>query len=157
VTVHNLPDLDDLQLFVTVIHAGSMGRAAKELGLSPSAVSKRLAVLEARLGVVLVRRTTRQLSLTEAGEAAFRWAEHLLAAAGAMAQELAPGGALRGLLRVSSSSGFGRNHVARVVSEFAAQHPEVEVRLEALDRPVDPAAEGIDVDIRVGGMREPHL
>ncbi|MBE9605379.1 LysR family transcriptional regulator [Acetobacteraceae bacterium H6797] len=134
-----------------------MGRAATELGLSPSAVSKRLSLLEARLGVVLMRRTTRRLSLTEAGETAFRWAQHLLAAASDMAQELAPGGALRGLLRVSASSGFGRNHVAPVLSDFAARHPEVEVRLEALDRPVDPAAEGIDVDIRIGGTREPHL
>ena len=75
-----------------------------------------------------------------------------------MAQELSvSGGTPRGSLRVSASPGFGRHHVAPALSEFALRYPEVEVRLEILDRPVDPVAEGIDVDIRVGGLREPHL
>jgi LysR family transcriptional regulator, transcriptional activator for dmlA len=135
-----------------------LARAAAELGLSPSAVSKRLTLLESRLGVRLLHRTTRRIALTEDGETTYRWARHLLAAADDMAQELsAAGGVPTGVLRVSTSSGFGRNHVAPVLSDFAARHPAVEVRLDALDRPVDPSAEGIDVDVRVGGAREPHL
>lgn len=156
--MHNLPDLDDLRLFTSVVHAGSLARAAAELGLSPSAVSKRLSSLEARLGTRLLHRTTRRLALTEDGETAYRWAGHLLGAADDMAQELsAAGPEPRGVLRVSASSGFGRNHVAPVLSAFAARFPAVEVRLDALDRPVDPVAEGIDVDVRVGGAREPDL
>jgi LysR family transcriptional regulator, transcriptional activator for dmlA len=156
--VHNLPDLTDLRLLTIVVHAGSLARAAAELGLSPSAVSKRLTLLESRLGVRLLHRTTRRIALTEDGETAYRWARYLLAAADDMAQELsAAGGVPTGVLRVSTSSGFGRNHVAPVLSDFAARHPAVEVRLDALDRPVDPSAEGIDVDVRVGGAREAHL
>jgi LysR family transcriptional activator of dmlA len=156
--VHNLPDLTDLRLLTIVIHAGSLARAAAELGLSPSAVSKRLTVLESRLGVRLMYRTTRRIALTEDGETAYRWARHLLAATDDMEQELSvAGGVPKGLLRVSTSSGFARNYVAAVLSDFASRYPAVEVRLDALDRPVDPAAEGIDVDVRVGGAQEPHL
>ena len=75
-----------------------------------------------------------------------------------MTQELSvAGGTPQGMLRVSTSPGFGRTHVAPALSEFAVSHPEVEIRLDVLDRPVDLVAEGIDVDIRVGGLREPHL
>jgi LysR family transcriptional regulator, transcriptional activator for dmlA len=156
--VHNFPDLSDLRLFTVVVHATSLARAAAELGLSPSTVSKRLTVLEDRLGVRVLHRTTRQIALTEDGETVYRWAQRLLSATDDMAQELSvAGGSPKGVLRVSTSSGFGRNHVALVLSDFAARYPEVEVRLDALDRPVDVLAEGIDIDVRVGGTREPHL
>jgi LysR family transcriptional regulator, transcriptional activator for dmlA len=156
--VHNLPDLPDLKLFSAVMQAGSLARAARELGLAPSTVSKRLGVLEARLGVRLMHRTTRHLAITEDGEAVYRWTQRLLTMADDMAQELSTASGMpTGVLRVSTSSGFGRNHVASVLSGFASRYPEVEVRLDLLDRPVEPSAEGIDVDIRLGGMREPHL
>lgn len=156
--MHNLPDLTDLHLFTIVVHAGSLARAAAELGMSPSAVSKRISQLESRLGIRLLHRTTRHIALTEDGETAYRWTRHLLASVGDMTEELSAGsGVPKGMLRVSTSSGFGRNHVAPVLSEFAARYPEVEIRLEAIDRPVDPVAEGIDVDVRVGGRREPNL
>jgi LysR family transcriptional activator of dmlA len=61
------------------------------------------------------------------------------------------------MLRVSTSPGFGRNHVAPALSAFAVRYPAVEIRLEVLDRPVDPVVEDLDVDIRIGGLREPHL
>ena len=156
--MHNLPDLTDFHLFTVVVHAGSLARAAAELGMSPSAVSKRISLLESRLGVRLLHRTTRHIALSEDGETTYRWARHLIAAADDMKEELSAGSDVpKGMLRVSTSSGFGRNHVAPVLSEFATRYPAVEIRLEALDRPVDPAAEGIDVDIRVGRRREPHL
>jgi LysR family transcriptional activator of dmlA len=156
--VHNVPDLSDLRLFTVVVHATSLARAAAGLGLSPSTVSKRLTILEERLGVRVLHRTTRQISLTEDGETVYRWAQRLLSASDDMAQELSvSSGSPTGVLRVSTSSGFGRNHVAPVLSDFAARYPEVEVRLDALDRPVDVLAEGIDIDVRVGGTREPHL
>ena len=76
--MHNLPDLPDLKLFATVLQAGSLARAARELGLAPSTVSKRLDVLEGRLGVRLMHRTTRRLAVTEDGEAVYRWTQRLL-------------------------------------------------------------------------------
>ena len=75
-----------------------------------------------------------------------------------MTQELSiAGGIPRGMLRVSTSPGFGCKHVAPALSEFAIRYPDVEIRLEVLDRPVDLVAEGIGADVRVGGLRERHL
>jgi LysR family transcriptional activator of dmlA len=156
--MHNLPALADLRLFCVVLRRGSLAAAAAELGASPSLVSKRISLLEATLGTRLLHRTTRRIVVTEDGETVYRWAQRILADVDDMAQELsAAEGTPQGSLRVSTSPGFGRNHVAPVLSAFSIRHPAVEIRLEILDRPVDPVAEGIDVDIRVGGLREPHL
>jgi len=146
----------DLRLLCEVKRQGSLAAAA--LGASPFFASKRLALLETTLGTRLLHRTTRRIQFTDDGETAYRWARRILTDADDMAQELSvAGGMPRGLLHVSASPGFGRNHVAPALSEFAVRYPEVEIRLEILDRPVDPVAEGIDVDIRIGGLREPHL
>jgi LysR family transcriptional regulator, transcriptional activator for dmlA len=156
--MHNLPALPDLKLFLVVLRRGSLAAAAAELGASPSFVSKRIGVLEAALGVRLLHRTTRRITVTDDGEAVHRWAQRILADVDEMAQELsASGGTPLGSLRVSTSPGFGRRHVAPVLSEFALRYPEVDIRMDVFDRPVDPMAEGFDVDIRVGGLREPHL
>ena len=156
--MHNLPTLPDLQLFCVILRQGSLVAAATELGASPSFVSKRVRVLEAAFGVRLLHRTTRRISVTDDGEAVHRWAQRILADVDDMAQELsASGGTPRGSLRVSTSPGFGRRHVAPALSEFTLRYPEVDIRMDVFDRPVDPAAEGFDVDIRVGGLREPHL
>jgi LysR family transcriptional activator of dmlA len=156
--VHNLPTLADLLLLDVVQRSGSLARAATELGLSPSAVSKRITTLEAQLGLRLLNRSTRRVTLTEHGGTVHRWARRILAMNDDMVEELSQlDGAPRGTLRVSTSSGFGRRHIAPVISTYASRFPDVDVRLEVLDRAVDPAAEGIDVDVRVGGIQEPHL
>ena len=156
--MHNPPALSDLRLVCEVKRQGSLAAAATALGASPSFVSKRLSLLEALLGTRLLHRTTRRIAFTDDGLTVHRWAQRILADLDDMAQELSiAGGVPSGSLRVSTSPGFGRKHVAPALSAFAASYPEVEVRLEIQDRPVDPVAEGIDVDIRVGGLREPHL
>jgi LysR family transcriptional regulator, transcriptional activator for dmlA len=156
--MHNLPALSDLRLICEVMRQGSLAAAAAALGASPSFVSKRLALLEAKLGTRLLHRTTRRIVFTDDGETVYRWAQRILADVDGMAEELSvSGGTPRGSLRVSASPGFGRKRVAPALSEFAVRYPMVEARLEILDRPVDPIAEGMDVDIRVGGLREPHL
>jgi LysR family transcriptional regulator, transcriptional activator for dmlA len=138
--------------------AAAAAAAAAALGASPFFASKRLALLETTLGTRLLHRTTRRLQFTDDGETAYRWARRILTDVDDMAQELSVAeGTPQGSLRVSTSPGFGRNHVAPVLSTFSVRYPAVEIRLEILDRPVDPVAEGIDVDIRVGGLREPHL
>jgi LysR family transcriptional regulator, transcriptional activator for dmlA len=156
--VHNLPTLSDLRLFCLVLREGSLAAAAVELGASPSFVSKRVGVLEAHLGTRLLHRTTRRIAATDDGLTVQRWAQRILGDVADMAQELSvAGGAPQGSLRVSTSPGFGRHHVAPALSEFASRFPEVDLRLEILDRPVDLVAEGIDVDIRIGSPREPQL
>lgn len=156
--MHNLPALSDLRLICEVKRQGSLAATAAALGASPSFVSKRLSLLETALGTRLLHRTTRRIMFTDDGETVHRWAQRILADLDDMAQELSDaGGTPSGSLRVSASPGFGRKHVAPALSAFASQYPGVDVRLEILDRPLDPVAEGIDVDIRVGGLREPHL
>ncbi|QEL65219.1 LysR family transcriptional regulator, transcriptional activator for dmlA [Oryzomicrobium terrae] len=152
------PQLDDLRLFCEVVRGGSLAAAAAALSASPSYVSKRLGILEQQLGVRLLHRTTRRLAVTEDGETVLRWARRLLADAEEMALEVKASRAEpEGLLRITASFGFGRCHVAPVVSEFAARHSQVEVRLDILDRPIDPVIEQVDVDVRLGGPLEPHL
>lgn len=156
--MHNPPPLADLLVLDAIQRSGSLARAATALGLSPSAVSKRVALLEARLGLRLLNRTTRRVTLTEQGHTVHRWARRLLAMNESMFEELSlRDGTPRGALRISTSPGFGRRHVAPVLSAYTRRFPAVEIRLELLDRAVDPAAEGIDADIRVGGVHEPHL
>ena len=155
--MHNLPALPDLRLLCLILRRGSLAAAAAELGASPSFVSKRVAALESVLGAKLLHRTTRRITPTDEGEAVHRWAQRILADVDDMGQEIAASGQPRGTLRVSASPGFGRRHVAPALSEFAGRYLEIEVHLEILDRPVDPVGEGYDVDIRVGGLRNPHL
>ena len=155
--MHNPPSLPDLSLFCIVLRHGSFAAAAAELGASPSFVSKRMAVLEAALGTRLLHRTTRRIALTDQGRTVHRWAQRILTDVDDMAGELAASDEPRGILCVSASPGFGRRHVAPALAELALRHPRVEIRLEVLDRPVDPAGEGYDVDIRVGGLRNPRL
>ena len=155
--MHNLPALPDLRLLCLILRRGSLAAAAAELGASPSFVSKRVAALESVLGVRLLHRTTRRITPTDEGEAVHRWAQRILADVDEMGQEIAASGQPRGTLRVSASPGFGRRHVAPALSDYAGRYLEIEVHLEILDRPVDPAVEGYDVDIRVGGLRNPHL
>ena len=141
--MHNLPALPDLKLFCVVLRHGSLAAAAAELGASPSFVSKRVAVLEAALGVRLLHRTTRRIAVTDEGEAVHRWALRILADVDDMAQELSTSGRA-----ARSRSASARVPASAAVTSpplspsFALRYPEVEVRLEVLDRPVDPVARG---------------
>jgi len=156
--MHNLPALADLRLFCVVLRQGSLAAAAIELGASPSFVSKRVSLLEAHLGTRLLHRTTRRIAATDDGLTVQRWAQRILGDVEDMSQELsAAGGTPHGSLHVSTSPGFGRHHVAPALSAFAEHYPQVDLRLEILDRPVDLVAEGIDLDIRIGSPREPQL
>jgi len=156
--VHKMPSPDDLRVFITVVRKSSFAAAAAALEASPAYVSKRMRLLETDLGVKLLHRTTRRVAVTQEGERIFHWAlrilddmEHLLQEAQITPREP------RGLLRVSSSFGFGRSVVAPVFSQLALRYPALQVRLEVFDRLVDVAAEGFDLDVRVGDDIAPHL
>lgn len=148
----------DLAFFVLLVKRGSLAGAAQQLGLTPSAASKRLAALEARLGVRLLHRTTRSLSVTPEGEAYLAQGSRILADLDELEQGLAGSRvAPRGLLRVNATLGFGRRHLAPAVGTFLLACPEVEVQLQLSDRPLSLAEEGFDVGIRVGDLPDARL
>jgi LysR family transcriptional activator of dmlA len=148
----------DLRVFCAVVRASSFSKAAEGLGMSPAYVTKRIRLLEEHLGTVLFHRTTRRVVVSEAGERAYHWAQRILDDVDHLVEEVGvtrreP----RGLLRICSSFGFGRRVVAPALSAFAAQYPAVQVRFEVFDRLVDVAAEGYDLDVRVGDDIAPHV
>jgi len=145
-------------VFTAVVRKASFGGAATELGTSPAYVSKRIRLLEQDLQVKLLHRTTRRVAVTEEGERVFHWAQRILDDMEQLMQEVAvTRSEPRGLLRVSSSFGFGRQIVAPALSRLVEQHPGLQVRLEVFDRLVDVAGEGFDLDVRVGDEIAPHL
>ena len=153
-----VPHPDDLRVFTAVARRASFSGAAAELGMSAAYVSKRIRLLEQALGTPLLVRTTRRVSVTEAGEQVYRHALQVLDELAQLVESVGVvRGAPRGLLRVCSSFGFGRRLVAPALSALAARHPGLAVRFEVLDRLVDPAAEGFDLDVRVGDDIAPHL
>ncbi|MFB9147581.1 LysR family transcriptional regulator [Halomonas alkalicola] len=153
-----MAQLDDLAFFQRLAQAGSLTATARELGLSLSAVSKRLKQLEARLGVTLASRTTRRLTLTPEGErylvrgaAILEELVELEEALGAQRAELS------GPLKINATFGFGRRHVAPLLSHFCARHPGVEASLELSNFPLTPGEQGVDIGIRVGEPPDSRL
>ncbi len=154
----NLPANEDLRVFLAVARKTSFAAAADELRVSTGYVSKRVRMLETALGVKLLHRTTRRVSVTEEGERVFHWAQRVLDDVDQLMQEVAiTRSSPRGSLRVSSSFGFGRRVVAPIVSRLVERHPGLQVRLEVFDRLIDVASEGFDLDVRVGDDIAPHL
>lgn len=150
--------MEDLRLFCKVVNKQSFAASALEMGVSKALVSKRIAVLENVLQARLLHRTTRKVSATENGHIVYQWAQRILEDAEQMTEAVSTAKfSPRGLLRLCTSSGFGRNHVSRAVSAMAQCYPELEFQLELLDRPVDLIREGFDLDIRVGGVHEEDL
>jgi len=150
--------LDGIATFIAVVEAGSISEAARRLGLSKSVVSDRLVELERSLGVRLVHRSTRRLSLTEDGitfrERASRIAHEVEEAMAEMAQR---SGALVGPLRISAPVTFGRMHLGPAVYPFLARHPGIELTLDLDDRRVDVSAEGYDAVVRHGPILDSRL
>ena len=141
----------DLGFLVTLSGSASLSAAARDLGVSKAAVSKRLALLEQRLAVVLVNRSTRRMSLTPEGEAAAEKARGILQDIDELGQWLdrsrhEP----KGLLRVNATLGFGRSHVAPLISSFVRAHPQVEVQLQLSVNPPPLTDDAFDVCIRFG-------
>ncbi len=129
---------DDLAFFVRVAALESLTAAARELGLSLPAVSKRLSHLEQRLGVQLLKRTTRRLELTAEGKRYLEGARPLLDQLAELEESVSSQAAvLRGSLNINASFGFGRRHVAPCVSRFAALHPEVSLSLQLSSQPLN--------------------
>jgi DNA-binding transcriptional LysR family regulator len=150
--------ITDLQALVAVVERGSLTAAARQLNRSLQSVSRSLATLEHDLGVELVRRTTRRSSATEIGRALCRRLSAALAEIEDAKREASRGRAEpAGLLRVTASTVFGALYLVPIISAFLEKHPRIELDLDLSDRYVDLVAEGFDLAVRIGEMRDSML
>ncbi|SFU47900.1 LysR family transcriptional regulator [Pseudoduganella namucuonensis] len=150
--------VSDLAFFALLLKEGSMVAVARELGVTPPVVTKRLAALERRLGVRLLNRSTRRMSVTHEGELYLTNGARILADIEELELQVASSRAApKGLLRVNATIGFGRRHIAPAVSDFSRLYPEVEVQLQMTDRPLNLADAAFDVGVRIGELPDTRL
>ncbi|MBT5110779.1 MAG: LysR family transcriptional regulator [Rhodospirillaceae bacterium] len=148
----------EMSVFVEVVRQGGFSAAARTLNRTPSAVSKQISRLEDRLGVRLLNRTTRQLNMTEEGEAYFDRAAVILADIMETEAMVAnQGAAPRGLLRVTCSTTFGRQKIVPVLPEFLTRYPELRMQLSLSDTLIDLVQDGFDVALRMGELNDSSL
>ena len=150
--------LDGMAVYVAVVNTGSFVAAAQSLGHSSSYISKEISKLEKRLGSRLLNRTTRTLSLTDAGRAYYERANQIIIDAENAERSInqlqeTPSG----LLRVNAPGSFGSRHLLKVFGDFMHHYPEVKLELEFNDRVIDVVSEGYDVVIRVGAIKDSNL
>ena len=151
------PD-NELAFFCLLIKQGSLVATARELNLTPPAVSRRLSHLEERLGIRLLNRTTRRISLTPEGEIYYENAVRILKEIDDMEQLVASSrSSPKGLLRINAPFGFGRKYIAPAISSFIKKFPEIEVQLHLTDRPVHLPSDTIDVSIHFGQIPDSRL
>lgn len=149
---------NELAFFCLLIKQGSLVATARELNLTPPAVSRRLSHLEERLGIRLLNRTTRRISLTHEGEIYYENAVRILREIDEMEQLVASSRTSpKGLLRVNAPFGFGRKYIAPAISSFIKKFPDIEVQLHLTDRPVSLPSDTIDVSIHFGQIPDSRL
>ncbi|RRH90911.1 LysR family transcriptional regulator [Mesorhizobium tamadayense] len=154
------PDINrsgEIEVFVRVVEAGSFSAAARALRMTPSAVSKLIARMEARLGARLVSRSTRRLLLTPEGAAFYDSGVRILADMAAAERDAAAGAAPRGRLRVNSYVPFGQHRLIPLLSRFLLRYPEISVDVVLTDHVIDLMEERADVAIRAGPLSESRL
>lgn len=148
----------DIEAFVAVVETGSFSAAAERLQATKSSVSRRVSGLESRLGVKLLNRTTRRLSLTDGGREFFDRAGRILADLREAEQAISDADcALRGRIRVAAPLSFGLLHLAPAINAFAVAHPEVRIELDLNDREVSLVEEGFDMAVRIGQLADSSL
>jgi LysR family transcriptional regulator, transcriptional activator for dmlA len=148
----------ELSFFVLLAKHANLSATARALDITPPAATKRLALMEQRLGVRLVNRTTRRVSLTSEGEIYLAHASRILAEIREMDDLVGSSRAApRGLLRVNATLGFGRTTIAPLMSAFAQRYPEVEIQLQLTDSPIDLVEEGFDLAVRFGDLPDTRL
>lgn len=156
--ITNINLLDGMAVFVEVINAGSFTAAAQSLGHSTSYVSKQITRLEKRLGSRLLNRTTRTISLTDAGRAYYeRCSQIIIDAENAERSINRLQENPSGLLRINAPVSFGTRHLLDVLPQFMQRYPEIKLEVEFNDRLIDVVAEGYDVVIRVGEIKDANL
>lgn len=150
--------ISSLDLFIRIAERGGMAAAGRELGLSPAMVTERLSALETHYGTRLINRTTRALSLTDEGRILLDSARQLISDAKAMEARIKLGATqLSGLIRISAPLDLGRNMVSKTLNSFIATHPNIHIELILSDGYVDLAAQGIDLAVRFGDLKDSSL
>jgi DNA-binding transcriptional LysR family regulator len=152
-----MPDLDDIRTFTEVVDSGSLSRAGARLGMSKSMVSRRLARLEEELGVPLLARTTRGMSLTEAGADFRPYAERMVAELQSARDALSRQGEATGRLRLTAPLSFGASHLGPVLAELALRNPSLEISTSYSDRVADLVGDGFDAAVRLGNLSDSSL
>lgn len=150
--------LEDMALLVRIIEAGGIGKAAEQLNMAKSAVSKRLKELENRLGTQLLSRTTRKSALTEAGSLYYQRAITIIdevAELNAQTQEVKT--SLSGTLKITMPLSFGLLHLTPVIDEFSTLHPKLNLQIDFVDRHIDLLAEGYELAIRIDDLKDSSL
>lgn len=150
--------LKQIESFVAVSTKGSLTAAAQAEGVAPAVIGRRIDALEERLGVKLMVRTTRRITLTHEGSAFLEDAQRILADLSSAEASVSAGGVkASGHLRITAPAGFGRRHVAPLVPRFLGAHPDVSLSLNLADRVVDLVNEGFDCGVRVGDLADSSL
>jgi DNA-binding transcriptional LysR family regulator len=149
---------EEMRTFVRVVEAGTISKAAEQLGIAKSGISRRLADLERRLGVKLINRTTRRSSLTEAGETYYRGALRLLGDISELDASVADAESrLQGTLRLAVPLSFGLRHLSPAIEEFLSLHPGLDVHIDFSDHRVDLVAQGVELAIRIAELDDSSL
>lgn len=153
-----MDQISEFTFFISLARNGSLSATARELNLTPSAVTKRLTNLENRLAVRLINRTTRRLSLTNEGELYLKYVKNIVNQINDMESVISGRrDSPQGLLRVNAPLGFGRNYIAPIISEFVRQYPDIEVQLMLSDRPIPLPDESVDICIRFGDIPDSRV
>jgi len=150
--------LEDMSVFVRIVEAGGIGKAADQLGMAKSGVSRRLAALEKRLGVSLINRTTRSSSLTGFGNEYYERAVKLIGDVSELnGLAVDEGKSLEGLLRLAVPLSFGLSHLSSAIDIFAHEHPGLTINIDFSDRQVDLVERGVDLAIRIAYLKDSGL
>lgn len=154
----NVTAISDLDIFARVARTGNMSLAGREMGLSPAVVSKRISLLEERLGARLFQRTTRQLTLTETGEGYFKRVVDILSLVEEAEDYVSRRNTKpRGTLKISAPTSFNARHIAPHLPTFLARYPDIEVDVQLTDTFADIIREGFDLAIRIGELEDSSL
>ena len=148
-------ELEDMQVFIRVVEAGGIGRAAEQLGIAKSAVSRRLSELEKRLGTRLINRTTRTSSLTDAGQSYYQQVLKVVDQVAEISSELQNADrAVTGSIRLAVPMSFGLLHLGPAIDLFIKEHPELHIHMDFSDRQVDIVEEGFDLALRIAELKD---